>query len=89
MGGALDFAYYLLQPPGLQSLLASSLSADFSLDRGYCALSLARRRSGADGESAGDLAAVRQVDEVSTSEIETKIKQLLTGPAQSQTQFRP
>ncbi len=35
-----------------------------------------------------NLAAVRQIDEVSTNEIE-KIKRLLTGPAQSQTQLRP
>ena len=35
-----------------------------------------------------DLEALRQVDEVSTNEIETKIKQQLTSSAQSQTQLR-
>ena len=35
-----------------------------------------------------NLEALRRVDEVSTNEIETKIKQQLTPTAQSQTQFR-
>lgn len=74
-----------------ESLLSSSLSTDFSLWRaggrvavcagGGIVVELAACRA--------DLAAIRQVDEVSTNEIETKIKQQLTRPAQSQTPSRP
>ena len=76
---------------GWASLLSSSLSTDFSLYRG----SSPRTRGGRRflGEFLGvtpafDLAGVRRVDEVSTNEIETKIKQQLTPTAQSQTQLR-
>lgn len=75
---------------GLESLLSSSLSSDFSLTRMgnglWAAWGLGHLPEPA---TTYDLAAVRLVDEVSTSEIETKIKRLLEGPAQSQTQFRP
>ncbi len=85
-----------------EPLLSSSLSTNFSLFRGTLGVAGMGRLEPAlpvlfawlggrdlDAWRAVDLAAVRQVDEVSTSEIETKIKQLLTGSAQSQMQFRP
>ncbi len=86
-----QFFNYLLQPAGLQSLLSSSLSTDFSLGRSGVGAGRAggEARARARWGWLADLAAVRQVDEVSTSEIKTKIKQLLTVPAQGQTQFRP
>ena len=72
-----------------ESLLSSSLSTDFSLFRGGLVSGAVRfARVCVSSLPGHELAVVRQVDAVSTSEIETKIKQLLTVPAQSQTQFR-
>lgn len=70
----------------MEALLSSSLSTDFSLVRG--GMEGAAVRGAERAWRCADLAAVRQVDEVSTSEIETKIKRLLTASARSQTQFR-
>ncbi len=70
---------------GAESLLSSALSSDFSLFRGSAEGVMCTRF--AIGLSA-DLAAVRQLDIVSTNEIE-KIKQLLATPGESLTQFRP
>ena len=91
--------FYNLLSRSQQALLSSSLSTDFSLFRGRAGCCEAARegppRRGWEGSrvvgrpSLGiDLPAVRRIDEVSTNEIETKIKQQLTPTAQSQTQFR-
>ncbi len=74
---------------GLESLLSSSLASDFSLFRGDMRAGVpARGVKWAVGRgTVADLAAVRQIDEVSTNEIE-KIKRLLTAPGENPTQFR-
>ena len=76
-----------------ESLLYSSLSTDFSLFRATWpwAQPEGERLYRSDTQSWAaplDLAAIRRVDEVSTNEIEIKIKQQLTPTAQSQTQLR-
>lgn len=70
-----------------ESLFSSTLSFDFSLYRGRAEGDEALGTRSSWGPTI-DLAAVRQLDEVSTNEIE-KIKQQLTTLGQSPTQFRP
>ena len=82
--------FYNYLHSGLESLLSSSLAADFSLFRGGGPDGASRGRWGtwvAPRGAVPDLAAVRQINEVSTNEIE-KIKRLLTAPGESPTQFR-
>ena len=78
--------------PPVVPLLSSSLSTDFALFREY-----GSRWNGplfAVGRSCEiwfckfDLAAVQELDKISTTKIETNIKQQLTSSAQSQTQLR-
>lgn len=72
----------------IMSLLSSSLSSDLAVARAWLPSGCRGGDCGIGWRGRADVAGARQVDKVSTSEIETKIKPLLTAPAQSQTQFR-
>ncbi len=69
------------------SLISSSLSSDFALLGRHGGPAPAGKLSNGEGRG-GDAAAARQIDEVSTNEIE-KIKRRLTTPGESPTQLRP
>ena len=79
-------------PPVRKSLLSSSLSTDFALFRAYGidwnGPLFARGLSCEIWYCWHDRVAIQKLDKISTTEIETNIKQQLTSSAQSQTQLR-
>ena len=79
------------RPNRAESILSSSLSTDFSLVRVFWNIGGRKGGGGSVIPRAGlfDLAISGRVDEISTHDIETKIRPLLSIPAQCQTQFRP
>jgi hypothetical protein len=72
---------------GVRSLLSSSLSTNFALQRGGSWTATGYGRS--PSQEPVDLAPICQLDEVSTNQIETKIKRQLMPPTVGQTYFRP